>query len=179
LTGEEKQAEYPCYIMAPQIENNVFLSASSRKSLYDELKTEAERLVKAGRVDGDRIYIMGYSFGGLATTEFAENYPDYIAAAIVMCPALTYDDSSTQNLKLMKDVPVWFAHAGGDNVIPVNVSRSAVSTLEALGAPEVHYTEFSDEEMKTAGAMYGYHQADYAVMADEQFMNWLFGKKKK
>jgi predicted peptidase len=164
--------------MMPQVESNIYLAASSRDALYQSLMDEADKLIKAGRVDGNRIYAMGNSFGGLGTTEFVEKFPDRVAAAIVMCPALTYDDNSTRNLGLIKDVPLWFAQATNDNVIPITVSRSAVSTLEAMGAKEVHLTEFSDEEMLATGALVGYHQADFAVMADDTFLEWLFEKSR-
>ncbi|RKM59298.1 hypothetical protein D6855_10365 [Butyrivibrio sp. CB08] len=178
LSAAENQAVRPCYVMMPQVESNIYLAASSRDALYQSLMDEADKLIKAGRVDGNRIYAMGNSFGGLGTTEFVEKFPDRVAAAIVMCPALTYDDNSTRNLGLIKDVPLWFAQATNDNVIPITVSRSAVSTLEAMGAKEVHLTEFSDEEMLSAGALVGYHQADFAVMADDTFLEWLFEKSR-
>ena len=178
LTGEESQEVRPCYVLAPQVESNMYLAASNREKMYSALKDAADGLIKSGKVDESRIYVMGNSFGGLGCVEFTEAYPEKVAGAIVMCPALTYDDNSTRNLKLMKDVPVWFAQATNDNVIPITVSRSAVSTLEVLGAKEVRFTEFSDKEMLSTGALVGYHQADFAVMADDAFMEWLFEKRK-
>jgi predicted peptidase len=135
-------------------------------------------MIVSGKVDADRIYVMGNSFGGLATVEFTEKYPDLVAGAVVMCPALSYSQESTSNLVQMKNVPVWFAQATNDNVIPIKTSRNAVSTLQRLGAVEVRFTEFSDEEMLAAGAAYGFHEADIAVMADESFVEWLFDKRK-
>ena len=38
--------------------------------------------------------------------EFAEKYPDLVAGAIVMCPALSYSQESTGNLGQLKNVPV-------------------------------------------------------------------------
>jgi hypothetical protein len=32
--------------------------------------------------------------------------------------------------------------------------------------------------MYAAGAAYGFHEADIAVMADESFVDWLFDKRK-
>ena len=78
----------------------------------------------------------------------------------------------------MKNVPTWFAHATNDNVIPVTISRTAVENLERMGAKEVHLKEFTDEEMLSCGALTGYHQADFAVMADPTFTKWLFEHRK-
>lgn len=178
LASAESQAVRPCYVLAPAVEERIYLARSERDMMYSELMSIADALVAQDKVDPARIYIMGNSFGGLGTVEFSEAYPEAVAGAIVMCPALTYDSRSTENLVLMKDVPARFAQATNDNVIPITVSRSAVSTLKALGAVEVDLTEFSDDEMLAAGALVGYHQADFAVMADEDFMEWLFEKTK-
>ena len=178
LTSPENQAVRPCYIFAPAVEDRIYLARSERDKLYEYLHTEADIMISEGKVDPDRVYVMGNSFGGLGTVEFVEAYPDSVAGAIVMCPALTYDDRTTRDLGRIVDVPLWFAQATNDNVIPITVSRSAVSTLEALGADEVRFTEFTDDVMLSTGALVGYHQADFAVMADETFMEWLFSQSR-
>ncbi len=174
LTGDESQNVHPCIVLAPCVENDVYLAQSDRDKLYSGVKSIVDKLAQKGRIDPDRIYVCGNSFGGLATVEFTEKYAKEIAAAIVMCPALSYSRDSTKNLGLMKDVPIWFAHATNDNVIPVTISQSAVDTLKKMGAQEVRFTEFSDKEMLSAGTLTGFHQADFAVMAYPEFTNWLF-----
>lgn len=174
LTSDAAQAKRPCYLMAPSIEDDVFLSESNRKELYEQLKKASDKLISDGKVDPEKVYVMGNSFGGLCTVEYMEEYPESVAAAIVMCPALTYSRNSTTALSKIKDIPVRFAHATNDNVIPVEVSRSAVSALNAMGSPDASLTEFTDQEMLAAGALTGFHQADFAVMADGSFAEWLF-----
>jgi predicted peptidase len=95
-----------------------------------------------------------------------------------MCPALTYSKDSTTKLSLIRDIPIWFAHATNDNVIPVDVSRSAVFTLKNAGAKDITLTEFTDQEMLSAGALVGYHQSDFVVMTDDSFADWLFSKRR-
>ncbi len=174
LTVDENQAVHPCIVLAPCIEDDVYLAQSDRDKLYSGVKNIVDKLSQKGRIDPDRIYVCGNSFGGLATVEFTEKYAKDIAAAIVMCPALSYSKDSTKNLGLMKDVPIWFAHATNDNVIPVTTSQTAVDILQKMGAKEVHFTEFTDKEMLSAGALTGFHQADLAVMENPEFTNWLF-----
>ena len=176
LTDAGSQSKRPCYVLAPHIEDDTFLAQTNREALYAEIKEISDNLISQGKVDPARIYCMGNSFGGLSTVEFLETYPEYVAGSIVMCPALTYSRDSTTNLSGIKDIPIWFAHATNDNVITVDVSRSAVSTLKAMGAENVSLTEFDDREMLSAGALSGFHQADFAVMADESFMEWLFSQ---
>lgn len=177
LTEDANQAERPCYVLAPRIGDNTFLAKSERDALYAEIKSISDDLISKGKVDPSRVYCMGNSFGGLATVEYLETYPDCVAGAIVMCPALTYSQDSISNLARIKDIPVLFAHAENDNVIPVDVSRSAVFTLTAMGAENISLTEFTDTEMLSSGALTGFHQADFAVMADEHFIEWLFSNR--
>lgn len=177
LTGEDFQDVRECYVLAPRIADDIFLARSNREQLYADVKEIVDKLVAEGKVDPHRIYCMGNSFGGLATVEFLESYPEDVAGAIVMCPALTYSRESTADLSKVKDIPIRFAHAENDNVIPVDVSRSAVMTLKAMGAEEVSLTEFTDREMLSAGALTGFHQADFVVAADDTFWEWLFSKE--
>jgi predicted peptidase len=163
--------------LAPAISDKTYMSEKKRASTYEAVKEVADQLVILGKVDSSRIYVMGNSFGGLATVEYLETFPDEVAGAIAICPALSYSEECVENLGAMKDVPVWFAHAKNDTVVPAEVSRSAVSTLVDLGATDAHLTEFSDEEMSFAGAEPGYHQADYAVMANEDYIRWLFSER--
>ena len=178
ITSEESQALRPCYLIAPAIEDNIFLAKSNRDSMYSEITEISDKLISDGKVDPNRIYVLGNSFGGLATIEFLEFYPESVAGAICMCPALTYSKDSTSNLSRIKDISLWFAHAENDNVIPVTVSKSAYSTLKAMGSENVHLTTFSNEEMLKCGALTGYHQSDLAVMADDSYLEWLFENKK-
>ncbi len=178
LAAPENQKPRPCFVLAPVMEDSIYLSLSEREKTYRKLKEIIDDLIDSGKVDGARIYIAGNSFGGLASIEFTEMYPDSVACALVLCPALTYSQNSVRNLNFIKDVPLTFAHATNDNVIPVTVSRNAVSTLKALGARDVSLIEFSNEEMANAGAVYGYHQADLAVMANDDIMKWMFEKIK-
>ena len=178
LTGTDYQSAHPCYVLEPSVENNVYLAQSNRESLYKSVKEITESLIKSKQVDPDRVYVIGNSFGGLATVEFLEYYPEFVAAAIPMCPALTYSKDSTMNLSKIKDIPIWFAHATNDNVIPVDVSRSAVFTLKSAGAENVDLTEFTDQEMLSAGTLVGYHQSDFVVASDSSFATWLFSQRR-
>ena len=174
LSDEKNQNSHPCYILVPQIEDSVYLDAEKRDALYKEIMDEVDAMVQAGKIDDERILVMGNSFGGLGTVEFTERYPDVVAKAIVMCPALNYSKDAAADIGLMKDVPVWFVHAENDNVIPASISEEAVSRLKTLGAKKVYFSKLTDEEMKAVGVSYGYHNADFAVMADEKYLEWLF-----
>ena len=48
-----------------------------------------------------------------------------------------------------------------------------------MGSENVFITTFSNEEMLKCGALTGYHQSDFAVMADDSYLEWLFANKKR
>ena len=176
----ENQKVRPCYVLAPVIEDDMYFDADSRDRIYADLKTIIDGMVSDKKVDPDKIYVMGNSFGGAATLEFCEKYPETVSAALVLCPALTYCPEASTGFEKMKSVPVWFAHASGDNTIPVTASRNAVAALEKLGAGEVRFTEYTNEQMNASGAegapdaTYSYHHVELAVMEDDAYQEWMF-----
>ncbi len=176
----ENQKVRPCYVLAPVIGDEIYFDAGSRDKIYADLKAVLEKMISEKKVDPDKIYVMGNSFGGAATLEFCEKYPETVSAAMALCPALTYCPQANGGFEKMKEVPVWFAHASGDNTIPVSASQKAVAALEKLGAGEVKFTEYTDEQMNQAGAdnapdaTYSYHHVELAVMEDDSYQEWLF-----
>ena len=153
---------------------------TARASVFTPLKALLDQMVEEGKVDPSRIYVMGNSFGGMSSIEFAEGYPDTVKRVLALCPALNYSNTAMNQLEKIKDIPIWFAHAEHDNTIPVENSRNAVDKLKELGAEEVKFTEYSDEEMNAAGAdsapdsTYSYHHVELAVMEDDAYLDWLY-----
>ncbi len=178
----ENQKVRPCYVIAPVIDDNTYYSA--RNSVFTPLKALLDQMVEEGKIDPERIYLMGNSFGGMSSIEFAELYPDTVAGILALCPALNYSNTAMTQLEKIKDIPIWFAQAEHDNTIPIENSRKAVEQLEKIGAKDVRFTEYSDDEMNAAGAdaapdsTYSYHHVELAVMEDDAFMEWLYAQKK-
>ncbi len=178
----ENQTVRPCYVIAPVIDDNTYYS--TRTTVFTPLKALLDQMVEEGKIDPERIYVMGNSFGGMSSIEFAELYPDTVAGILALCPALNYSSTAMGQLEKIKDIPIWFAQAEHDNTIPIENSRKAVDQLEKLGAKEVRFTEYTDDEMNAAGAdaspdsTYSYHHVELAVMEDDAFMDWLYAQKK-
>ncbi len=178
----ENQEVRPCYVLAPSVDDGTYFKEDGRDKVFAAVHDIVEEMISDGKVDPDRVYVMGNSFGGLSTIEYAEKYSESVAAAMALCPALNYSVNSMMNLKQITDIPIWFAHAEHDNTIPVSTSENAVKSLEKLGAKEVHFTMYSDEEMNAAGAdpspdaTYSYHHVELKVMEDDNYMEWMFEK---
>jgi len=136
-------------------------------------------MVKEGKVDPKRIYVIGKSFGGAAVYEFLEKYPDDVAAAIAMCGAMQSFAGVEENLDKLVDIPLWIAHAENDDTVAFENSQIAYDTLVKAGSKVVKLTKYSDAEMNAVGVdgvKVGYHTVEMAVLEDEAYMEWLFAQ---
>ena len=87
-------------------------------------------------IDRRRIYITGISMGGFGTWDLLMRRPDEFAAAIPICGG--GDETSAH---LIRDIPVWVFHGGGDQVVKTHRSRNMIEALEGV-AGRPRYTEY-------------------------------------
>ena len=178
----ENQAVRPCYVIAPIITDKLYYSDKGRADVFDQLKILLDKMIEEGKVDKNRIYVMGNSFGGMSSIEFTERYPDYVAGILALCPALNYSNGAVENIEKIKDTPIWIAQAVHDGTIPIEGNREAFAKLKAANPKEAMFKEYSDEEMNAAGgnpsndSTYSYHHVELAVMEDDAYMEWLYSK---
>ena len=178
-----QQAVRPCIVIAPVINNTFYGSDIARSRIYEGIKDYIDGLVEAGLADPGRVYVMGNSFGGMASFEIAEQYPGYFAAILALCPALNYSRDGTARLSTLTDIPVTIAQAEGDETIPSEIGRRTADALAAAGNGNVTLRLYTDAEMIAAGAVKGYeqtysfHHVELAVMEDEAYAQWLFDQR--
>lgn len=176
----ENQQVHPCYVIAPVIEDQAYILATGRDLIFAGVKEKIDALIAEGKVDPNRIYVMGNSFGGMSSIEFAEKYPEETAAVLALCPAVGYSAGAIRNLEKITDVPIWFAHAVHDQTIPEADSEKCLKLLTDAGSTVAQLRAYTDEEMNAAGAdpspdsTYSYHHVELAVMEDDTYMEWLF-----
>ena len=179
----EQQAVRPCIVIAPVINTTFYGSEIARSRIYEGIRNYIDGLVDAGAADPERLYVMGNSFGGMASFEIAEQYPGYFAAILALCPALNYSRSGAARLSTLTDIPVTIAQAEGDETIPSEIGRRTAEALIAAGNERVTLRLYTDEEMNAAGAVKGYeqtysfHHVELAVMEDEAYVQWLFDQR--
>ena len=176
----ENQEKRPCYVIAPVIDDQAYYTEQGRDRVFEKLKDLLDEMIKEGKIDKNRIYLSGNSFGGMSAIEFAEEYPDHAAAILAMCPALNYSKRAVKDLEKIKDIPIRIAQATNDGTIPIAGTRNAFEKLKAAGAADAELREYSDEEMNAVGAepsneaTYSYHHVELAVMQDEEYLDWLY-----
>lgn len=169
LTADE------CIIVFPQCpENEKWVDASWSLGSYsldntpesNEMKAVIEllgQLQEKYSVDEKRIYVMGFSMGGYGTWNALMNHPDLFAAGIPMCGA-----GDPSKAEILKDIPIWAVHGGLDPTVPVQGSRDMAQALEAIGAPDFHYTEIPTAE----------HDVWNYTYDSEEMFTWLLSRVK-
>ncbi|MCR4807408.1 MAG: hypothetical protein K5857_07000 [Lachnospiraceae bacterium] len=176
----ENQLKRPCYVIAPIIDDQAYYTERGRDGVFEKLKGLLDEMISDGRIDPDRIYVSGNSFGGMSSIEFAEEYPDTVAGILAMCPALNYSPRAAADIEKIRDISIRFAQAEHDGTIPIAGTRAAYEKLKSAGAVDAGLKEYSDDEMNAAGAepsneaTYSYHHVELAVMEDESYMQWLY-----
>lgn len=87
-------------------------------------------------VDADRIYLTGHSMGGAGTLYLGSAHADIWAAIAPVAPAaFSMTDTRAEILGRLADagVPVLMVHGAADEVVPVDLSRTWVETMEEIG----------------------------------------------
>src|SRR5205085_12566601 len=101
----------------------------------DVLDVMAE-MVRAYRVDPDRVYLTGHSMGGFGTLSVAMNHPELFAAIAPVSGGVM----SPLGLAKIARVPQLIIHGDADRTVPVERSRIIVAADKKNGA-EVKYIE--------------------------------------
>jgi poly(3-hydroxybutyrate) depolymerase len=93
------------------------------------------------QVDASRIYVGGCSNGGYMALKLILLQPDYFAAAYISALAYQSQYISDNDIKRIKDVPMWFIHAKNDPTTVADLTAIPVyNRLKAAGAKNVHFT---------------------------------------
>jgi len=95
--------------------------------------------IKLYPVDEKRIYITGYSMGGIGAYDMAIRYPEKIAAIVPIAARAEPD----WDVCKMNDVPVWAFHGVLDYVVPLSKGQEIVNSLITCGA-NVKLTVYSN-----------------------------------
>ena len=122
-----------------------------------------DRLIKELPIDANRVYVTGLSMGGYGTWEFAQRYPELVAAAAPVCGG--GDPSLADRIK---HVPVWAFHGAKDGVVKLEASEVAIEALKKAGA-EPKFTVYPNVG----------HDSWNPAYRDPDLMKWLFEQRRK
>jgi predicted peptidase len=129
-------------------------------AMLEQAIAALDQTVKEFDGDEKRLYVSGWSLGGVGAWHAALLYPHKFAALVPIAGRITpidveLNNSSPQILSLadaekpydafaekLKEIPIWIFHGGKDISVPVNESREMSRALKKAGNPDFHYTEF-------------------------------------
>ena len=79
------------------------------------------------------------------------DYPVFFAAAAPGCQAFYSDNTTDEMVKSIRNLPIWFTHAKGDELVdPRETSLPLYHRLKAAGGENVHFS-FWDEVVDPTG----------------------------
>ena len=173
---------FPTIALFPQASPNATWSQSD---MQDLVLRELEQTMAEFHGDPARIYLAGYSMGGVGAYRMAYRWPQKFAALIVMAgrvedssaagetvsganrklyPYLVDNDPFAALAKQIKSLPTWLFHGDADESVPVEQSRHMAAALQKVGT-FVRYTEYYR----------GLHQETPSrAFADTDMLTWLW-----
>ncbi len=129
----------------------------------DDLVKEFSGSKKSPNIDANRLYLTGFSQGGMGTWNFIRNYPRKFAAAAPLS-GYSHGPQNVAQAKEIRHIPIWIFNGDGDK----GGSRLSFKMLKQAGASDVRYHEYKKQR----------HVIDDFAYFTKGFMNWLFAQKR-
>jgi predicted peptidase len=169
LATPERQAKYPCIILAPACDTRTArwvetpFRPGTQRSVLPELLAAVDAVMREHPVDPARVYLTGQSMGGIGTWGIIASHPERFAAAVPVCGFWQADDA-----RKMAGVPIWAFHGEKDPTVPVAGSRDMIAGLKATGATP-RYTEYPGMG----------HNSWTSAYATDELWEWVFAQRRK
>ena len=176
FASENWQKEHPCFVIAPQCKRGRHWSGLIDGERVCALVKDLFKRYK--NIDPKRVYIYGYSAGGVGTLEIIKYHAKMFAAAVSICGA-----TGERDVDALTKTPLWLIHAEDDLIVKASYqtendvsphlgSRDIFKMLKDAH-PDLHYTEYKEGELKEK---YGLNPHCSWVPAgrDECVKEWLF-----
>ena len=108
------------------------------------------KMISDGKVDENRVYLIGMSMGGGGVLQTISVAPDLFAAAVPICPSM--NGESYANLLHLPKVPVWITSAYMDHQHSRHAFiLNACNKLWQEGRTDVKFTLYTQEELAKYG----------------------------
>ncbi len=138
-------------MISPQLTINVSdWTTPPLQALFEEVKSKY-------RIDLNRVYLVGYSFGGVAAWEWVYDNPDQFAA---ISTASSYGNPSKSCVA--SSLPVWAFHNDGDPVLSLSADEQTFEAFKKCGG-NMRLTVLHKKQ----------HDAWNKVFQDQEVYNWL------
>lgn len=81
----------------------------------------------------EKIYMIGYSMGGLPTMNFATTYPEMVSKIALLAPTTYSAEWNTARVEKIADIDIQIWHGTADVNVPYSLSTTFVNRLSSLG----------------------------------------------
>lgn len=81
----------------------------------------------------EKVYLLGFSMGGLPTMNFATTYPENLEKIALLAPTSRSNEWTESRVEKLSDVDIQIWHGTSDVNVPYSLSTALVSKFKALG----------------------------------------------
>jgi predicted peptidase len=117
-----------------------------------DLITVLDQALELFRIDPDRVYLTGLSYGGFGTWYMASRHPWRFAA---IAPVVGWGDPQQMAPLAKRQMPVWAFAGGRDPAVRVRFFFAGLNELERLGHTDVRFTIHEDSGHDVWKRVYG------------------------
>lgn len=167
VTSAEFQKRHPCYLFAPMVPAGSDIRCGKARStpmadLVCDAMYAVIRNAKTPRVDTNRIYLTGLSYGGSAAYTFPFGYPGRFAASLPVAGFATQHEVPDE-----KPGSIWLVHNENEyeSAKMQAVLSNMVATVVARGG-EFRFSSFPDKG----------HNAWDRAWQEDALWDWMFSK---
>jgi predicted peptidase len=130
-----------------------------------DLLTILDQAAELYRVDTDRVYLTGLSYGGFGSWYMAARHPQRFAA---IAPVVGWGNPEQMAALAERRLPIWVFAGGRDDAVPVKYFYAGLNELETLGHEEVQFTIHED----------GGHDIWRRVYGGQDLYDWLLSQRR-
>jgi predicted peptidase len=165
------QKDHPHFLFVPRYRtfDDMWVKDNYREMVIealDDLIKEFNSDTDVPHIDSTRLYLTGFSQGGMGTWNFIKHYPYKFAAAAPLS-GFYEGPRNLQQAEKIKHVPIWIFNGDEDSGVPG--SRLSYQMLKSVKAKNVKYHEYENQ---------GHVIDDFAYFTPG-FMDWMFAQKLK
>ncbi|WP_454970070.1 carboxylesterase family protein [Eubacterium sp.] len=142
-----------CNILVPQFVRDKYINESYCREIYTEAVFDLiKELQNENKIDSNKIYIYGCSFGGGIVWNMLVNHSDIIAGAIeLMSEYHGFKPINEIDFESIAKTSIWIAHSTDDCVVSIDSDDRFYQKLKEQNA-NVIYTRLNKHGHKLAGA---------------------------
>ncbi len=184
FADEKWQREKPCFVLAPQYHRGSYWSMPETVETVGELVRDFLKRFPA--IDPQRIYLYGFSAGGVGVFAQLKAYPRRFAAALAICGA-----TAAKDLENLKETPLWMLHAADDSIVKVSYLEGDENWIMMLGSRDLYeklkgtpdwdlrYTEYPAGYMKEHFGVHAHCSwVNLSEKEGKELREWLFSKRR-